>query len=299
MDKYFLINAVETLEHVIRNMYGNLSLIKTKIMLPKEFKNNVKQNIKYKNIHEGKRCFILGNGPSLKEQDLSPLKNEIVFVVNQASRNPQICELKPKYHFWVDPVFFDLDELDSADMEVLQTYKDLYREDNRPITFLPQQAYSFVKKYKLDEEIDIQYFVSKVVSRKKYKEDFNFEKVVPCFGTVVQTCIAMSFYMGFDEIYLLGCDTTGILSMISGAMNYNDAQYSYTITENEKNRMHAMYSDSKFLKESIHCFADLLDSYEKLKDYALEQGIELYNCSAKTILTTVPRKEFKSLFNSL
>lgn len=40
---------------------------------------------KLKNIHLGKRCFIIGNGPSLKAEDLSKLykNNEITFAFNR------------------------------------------------------------------------------------------------------------------------------------------------------------------------------------------------------------------------
>lgn len=37
----------------------------------------------YQNIHRGKRCFIIGNGPSLKQTDLSLLRNEITFGMNR------------------------------------------------------------------------------------------------------------------------------------------------------------------------------------------------------------------------
>jgi len=36
-----------------------------------------------KNIHIGKRAFIIGNGPSLKQTDLSRLKGEITFAMNR------------------------------------------------------------------------------------------------------------------------------------------------------------------------------------------------------------------------
>ena len=36
-----------------------------------------------KNIHRGKRAFIIGNGPSLKQTDLSKLKDEITFGMNR------------------------------------------------------------------------------------------------------------------------------------------------------------------------------------------------------------------------
>ena len=36
-----------------------------------------------KDLHRGKRAFIIGNGPSLKQTDLSRLKNEITFGMNR------------------------------------------------------------------------------------------------------------------------------------------------------------------------------------------------------------------------
>jgi hypothetical protein len=37
----------------------------------------------YENIHRGKRCFILGNGPSLRQTDLGKLRNEFTFGLNR------------------------------------------------------------------------------------------------------------------------------------------------------------------------------------------------------------------------
>ncbi len=36
-----------------------------------------------RNKHEGKRCFIIGNGPSLQKTDLSLLLREITFGLNR------------------------------------------------------------------------------------------------------------------------------------------------------------------------------------------------------------------------
>jgi hypothetical protein len=36
-----------------------------------------------KNVHNGRRAFIIGNGPSLKQTDLSRLKNEFTFGLNR------------------------------------------------------------------------------------------------------------------------------------------------------------------------------------------------------------------------
>ena len=38
---------------------------------------------KYKDIGKGKRCFVIGNGPSLKVSDLERIKNEDCFAANR------------------------------------------------------------------------------------------------------------------------------------------------------------------------------------------------------------------------
>ena len=46
-------------------------------------RESIKRLAALKNIHKGKRAFIIGNGPSLKQTDLSKLKNEITFGMNR------------------------------------------------------------------------------------------------------------------------------------------------------------------------------------------------------------------------
>ena len=36
------------------------------------------------NVHRGQRCFIVGNGPSLNQTDLSLLRGEYTFTTNRA-----------------------------------------------------------------------------------------------------------------------------------------------------------------------------------------------------------------------
>lgn len=46
-------------------------------------RESIKRLAALKDIHKGKRAFIIGNGPSLKQTDLSKLKNEITFCMNR------------------------------------------------------------------------------------------------------------------------------------------------------------------------------------------------------------------------
>lgn len=46
-------------------------------------RESIRRLAKLKDIHKGKRAFIIGNGPSLKQTDLSKLRNEITFCMNR------------------------------------------------------------------------------------------------------------------------------------------------------------------------------------------------------------------------
>jgi hypothetical protein len=198
----------------------------------------IKKNRKFKNIHFGKRCFIIGNGPSINEQNLETLSDEITFTVNQASRHKDFNKLKTNYHFWADPQFFDLDVHNPEDFELLEIFKTINTKNNKPECFLPIEQVSFVKKFKLDSILKIYYFRSKLPFYNNYHKKIDFSKNIPGFGTVVQWAIIMAIYMGFKEIYLLGCDNTGIIGNIKSFLNENDQNdYSYFLSNNEKIRM--------------------------------------------------------------
>src|SRR6185369_9642513 len=56
------------------------------------------QNKKFKNLHAGQRCFILGSGHSILTHDLTKLSNEIVITQNHFHSHKDISIIHPKYH---------------------------------------------------------------------------------------------------------------------------------------------------------------------------------------------------------
>ena len=58
----------------------------------------LRENIKYKDVHKGERCFILGSGHSILKQDLTKLRGEIVITQNHFHVHPDIDVIQPKYH---------------------------------------------------------------------------------------------------------------------------------------------------------------------------------------------------------
>ena len=46
-------------------------------------RESVQRLEEYHNKHRGRRCFLIGNGPSLKQTDMSRLKGEFTFGTNR------------------------------------------------------------------------------------------------------------------------------------------------------------------------------------------------------------------------
>ncbi len=71
--------------HFIRDTYDAVRRIHE---LPAAYmhpwrRESIRRLAEMKDIHKGKRAFIIGNGPSLKQTDLSKLKNEVTFAMNR------------------------------------------------------------------------------------------------------------------------------------------------------------------------------------------------------------------------
>lgn len=56
----------------------------------------------YKDIHKGKRCFIIGNGPSLRAEDLNKLSDEITLCGNRIYEIFDKTKWRPTYFFCID-----------------------------------------------------------------------------------------------------------------------------------------------------------------------------------------------------
>lgn len=247
----------------------------------------ISQNVKYRDYHKGKRGFILGNGPSLKKISLSKLRNEITFSVNQLTRRNDFSDLKATYHMWADERFFDIDDSRPEDMELLDVMKGVNTNDNKPIVFYKTAAYQMIKKHNLDRIINIEYFSDFCRDFPTTAYSLEFNKVLPRYPTVVHYLILLAVYMGFSEIYLLGCDCTGIINTIQSRVNSTETVYAYSVSEAEKKRM--MRSNSVFpIQDELRSYADLFDDYAMLFEYCKKRSVKLFNSTQGSLLNSIP-----------
>lgn len=256
------------------------------------------KNALFKNKYKGKRCFIIGNGPSLKDMDLSLLKDEYTFTVNQLPKNKQFESIKTSFHLWSDARFFKLDENDEGDMALLDTMKRVNSPDNNPVVFYEIAAKDMVNKFELDKELDVHYFAALQFTKKRYlkKDSIDFTKVVCNWPTVIQIAITMAIYMGFSEIYLLGLDCTGFINIAETKLkDYSHGiKYAFDVSDAEKKRMeksNSMYS----MKQELLCQAELFDDYDLISEYAKRKGIKIFNATKGGLLESFERIDYEDV----
>lgn len=262
----------------------------------KELSKKIKSNVRFHNIHSGERCFILGNGPSLNDVDFSLLSNEYVFTVNYFSYVENYKSVNSNFHVWADPSFFELREdqkYNQADLE--ENYRRI--SEVNPICFMPDIAFDYVKRKKLDNILDINYFAMMDSLDSAERRFFDLSKAISSYSCVVQFAISIAVYMGFSEIYLLGCDSTNIVSILNCAMKIeNVGMHAYKNDDvNERyNELLRNLSMTDILYDQFYMF----EGYKSLKKECDKRNVKLINCSSMTLINEIPRADLSDVLNN-
>lgn len=172
------------------------ALLEANLNLTKAQKTILHANKVFENKHKGQAAIVIGNGPSLADQDLKKLKNKITFCVNGFWKHEIINFWQPTYYSLMDPNFF----LESKITD--NFYCELNRRITDSIFFLPLfRGYDAVHKNKI-LPIERCHFVASVGDYGRY----DLTGIVRSFPGVVSFALAQAVYMGCNPIYLLGCD---------------------------------------------------------------------------------------------
>jgi hypothetical protein len=243
---------------------------------------------KLKNIYKGERCFILGNGPSIKKQDLSKLYNEHVFVCNWFVLKDEWKYLKKANlcisdaHFWnygdglhkklVDSIlkntdariFFEEDSIDSIRKESsLQNFDVAFLKCDRK-----------VKLFKGEFEPDIT------------------NNLAWGLTVVLEFSFALAFYMGFDTVYILGCDSDYKLDK---SKDFEES-FCYNINEIPEKDLEYIKKqrDLHHAQEQLEIW---LQGYSMMKKVFENEKKEIYNAGIGGCVNIFDRVSYDELFN--
>jgi len=165
-------------------------------------RRRLRRNKALEGRHRGERCFILGNGPSLLDEDLSLLKGHSIMTVNKGHLFARRNGLVPTYHCCVDPFFLD------------QKFDELFRDWGR---FQKETGATFLLSTQIGDHFEtivpeVDYFAVKQFLKSTYFD--RSDKAVPIdlclvqpgYLSVVHFAIVLALYLGYSEICLVGCD---------------------------------------------------------------------------------------------
>jgi hypothetical protein len=148
--------------------------------------------IRLKGSRYGERCFIVGNGPSLKDMDLSLLKNDCGIVFNGAFELRNLFQGENCYHAVEDRL-------------VLEDHQDAINNLSGNV-FLPSDLRHLVAG---SNPIITEFHRGHPESFKTWPPFVNLNADFPIFywgGTVAYFGLQLAVWLGFKEIYFIGMD---------------------------------------------------------------------------------------------
>lgn len=255
----------------------------------------LKKNIALKDILSGRRCFILGNGPSLNQANLHLLKNEIVFTCNYFPQSDMFSSVYPLAHFISDSGFF-INESSLNEKPLKKVFHSCQKQGVTHL-FFNSIAKPYVSKYNLDNEFKIHYLAQS--PNKDLNKMIDLCGFIPAFSTVIQSAICAAIYMGISEIYLLGCDCTGFVSYEKVHKQQSlESSYGFGIDQNSSLVL-SKNMTSLPIEMELRNYAHIFDGYKQIADYCKKNNIRIFNLSKETVLEYIPRLNYLDVIDKI
>lgn len=216
-----------------------------------------------KDQYLGKRCFIVCTGPSLQPADLDKLKDEICFGMNNIFKIFGQTEWRPTYYCVIDEGVYSL----ISDKDEFQNIKNALMPD----TFVKKFKKLTLKNY-IQFPFDDNEFAWHHLTNAPIKFTENAEILVYDAATVTFALMQIAVFMGFKQIYLLGCDC-----------NYSGPKQHFS-----EYGLH--------VNNALETEEDLILAYKAAKEYADSHGIKIYNATRGGKLEVFERVDFDRLF---
>lgn len=237
---------------------------------------------KHQNKHKGKRVFIIGNGPSLKAEDLDLIENEYSIAMNRISLIFKHTKWRPYYYLCVTQNATDT----KWKYDILNSIK--------------QSRHSFV----WDKIFN--YFISesnKINKIKCINDNLHLNKVVDGlwpnsfkngyskFGSSMFVAFQLAYEMGFENIYLLGTD-----------LGFKDNKFQKFLYRIGLKKLGHLFDNNHFNKNygtpgspAKDLNRNMLIFHKIVSNKSKELGFNVFNCSRGGELEIYPRVDLKSI----
>ncbi len=230
----------------------------------------------YKNKYDGKRCFIICNGPSLTQDDYVKLKDEYTFGMNLIFN-------------WFEETGIETDIL--AIQDYFSRAKEIEADLNRIKSSKIVISDHIVKKYGFKTSCT-HYLVPGSMWNVHFPHCLNRVMIndnhlgFAIGKSVAFLCLELAFYMGFKKIYLVGADCTfsgGINNMHAVGLNGQEIE-----AKNVKKQEYILKNKEKIYKK-------IISDYKIVQRYANRHGITVINATRGGALEVFPRADLDQI----
>lgn len=247
-------------------------------------------NDRFKNLHKGKKCFVLGNGPSNNLLDLALLSGEITIACNHFYKFSMTTNWSPTYYCTGDP-FITWSAIGGKGLDLLHLYWNSIVDNTDcnayfshisckdPLFGAPPSVHANMYYWSPQETIDE---TSRVVGK---KIDFSTGTHTPIWLTPMLS-VNLAIYMGCNPIYLVGCDTNYLTEFLKG----ND-YVSHFYHEDDVERE----SQQKPMSQIIYETSVAIKGFEQLSSYATYHSINILDLTPNGFLRCFPKGVYSNV----
>jgi hypothetical protein len=251
----------------------------------REIEAMIARNAELRNRHKDRtRCFVIGNGPSLKTQDLRLLKDEITIVANSFFKHPDHAVVSPLYCCVGDHSFVE------DQPNCIAWLREIETKLPRTNLLFPPEGLPLFRKHHLFEHHQVYYVqrLGMVDKPEHVRLDFSRPTNVG-HSTGSSLAIPLALYLGFREIYLIGFDSNWLGTLEQSSVHFYDTNPYYPHFDK------ALVPGESFEDQFWTCFLEF-KSHRLLRDKAKLMGARIMNATNGGWLDMYPRVSFERLF---
>lgn len=165
---------------------------------------------RYKDIHRGESCYVMGGGISLKWFDLSVFSDKQTIPLAFTPFHKDFNKLDVTYLLLTEPWwFYPIQKTTTGSKSYIKNslqiaYRDIINKYPDKEFFINLSNYPVLKNKNIT-------YLFRDLYDPRLPLDFISHRINACHGAF-RTAILLAIYMGFDHVYLVGCDYTHVPS---------------------------------------------------------------------------------------
>lgn len=232
--------------------------------------------------HAGRRCFVLGNGPSLAQVNLAAFSEEITIGMNSISRHPDVARWSPTYYCRAEPgAAYDT----PSKLESIRTLTETLACEGY---FFPWDAKPTIERHNLLPAARTYYFKSIVDLTEWPVERYPLDMAdgIPYVGNTAQFAILLAIYLGANPIVLLGMDHDFLAHR-----SINRHFYAAQAEDEGGSDDLRIYSYKKMMTDCLREW----ERYEVTHAMAKRQGTTILNATRGSFLDVFPLVDLDAL----